>query len=128
MQILPSLFIAPSELGGRGVFTAAAISAGSLIEVSPVLVLSAKDCKRIHKTKLHDYYFIWGDEDQYGAIPLGYGCLYNHSYTPNAQYRPDFENDTLDFFALKNIPAGEEITVNYGGDPEDKNTVWFEVK
>lgn len=128
MQVLPSIYIAPSPLGGRGVFTSEDIPAGSIIEISPVIVLPAKDVAHIHATKLHDYYFIWGKKDKKCAIVLGYGSIYNHSYHPNAQYRADYNGKTLDFFALTDIKAGEEITVNYSGDPEGERRVWFEVK
>ena len=125
MQRIPSLFIAPSPLGGRGVFTAAPIAEGSLIEVCPVIALSGKDRGQIDRTGLYDYYFIWGEEDQQCAIALGYGSLYNHSFEPNAEYRADFDGLTLDFYALKDIEAGEEVTVNYNGDPDNKEKVWF---
>lgn len=125
MQVLPSIFVGPSHLGGRGVFTAADIPEGSLIEISPVIVLSDSDTSKIHKTKLHDYYFIWGKEDDQSAIILGYGSIYNHSFKPNAEYSPDFDNKTLQFYALKPIEAGDEITVNYNGDPSVQRKLWF---
>jgi SET domain-containing protein len=128
MQRLPSLYIAPSPLGGRGVFTAEAIPAGSLIEICPVIVLSKKDCEQIHKTCLYDYYFLWGEEDEACALALGYGSLYNHSFEPNAEYSPDFETDTFEFLALNDISPGEEITVNYNGDPEEQAPLWFSVR
>ena len=127
MQAIPSLYIAESELGGRGVFTAAGISKGSVIEVCPVIVLSKADRSHLDETELHEYYFIWGKKDEECAIILGYGSLYNHSYEPNAEYAPDFKSKTLDFFALRDIKPGEEITVNYSGDPEGHIKVWFEV-
>ncbi len=127
-QILSGIFVAPSPLGGRGVFTSEDIPEGSLIEISPVIVLPARDIPHIHATKLHDYYFIWGKKDRKCAIVLGYGSIYNHSYEPNAEYVPDYENKTLDFFALRDIKAGEEITVNYSGDPEGEKEVWFRVR
>ncbi len=128
MQVLPSIYVAPSPLGGRGVFTSKAIKEGTPIEISPVIVLPEKDVPHIKATKLHDYYFIWGKKDKKCAIILGYGSIYNHSYHPNAEYVPDFKGKTLDFFALHDIKAGEEITVNYSGDPEGENKFWFKVK
>ncbi|MCI5081129.1 MAG: SET domain-containing protein [Saprospiraceae bacterium] len=125
MQVLPSVFVGPSDLGGRGVFTAADIPAGSLIEISPVIVLSETDTGRIHKTKLHDYYFVWGKNDDQSAIILGYGSIYNHSFEPNAQYAPDFDGKTLQFYAIDKIEAGDEITVNYNGDPSVQRKLWF---
>lgn len=127
MQAIPSLYIAPSDLGGRGVFSAADIPAGSVIEVSPVITMPISERPHLDETALYDYYFIWGEEDDQLAIVLGYGSMYNHSYEPNAQYAPDYEGNTLDFYALRDIKAGEEITVNYNGDPSEHDELWFEV-
>ena len=56
---------------------------------------------------------------------LGYGMLLNHSYTPNATYDINFPNHTFDFFAYKDIKAGEEILINYNGDVDDNEPLWF---
>ena len=122
----PSVFIAPSELHGRGVFAAEPIEAGAIIEICPVLVLPPKDLTLIHKTALHDYYFLWGDAETDCGIVLGYGSIYNHSYEPNAEYTPDYVGDTLTIYAYKNIAAGDEITFNYNGNPESKTKIWFD--
>lgn len=73
MQRIPGLFISNSGTIGRGVFTAEFISSGSLIEICPVLVIPKGEVDAIHETELHDYYFIWGEEDEAAAIALGYG-------------------------------------------------------
>ena len=121
----PSLYIADSDLHGRGVFAAEAIDAGQLIEICPVIVLPEKDMALIHQTKLHDYYFLWGESEKDVGIIMGYGSLYNHSYQPNVEYIPDYEGNTLTFYCLKNIEAGEEIFVNYNGTPSDQTPLWF---
>lgn len=128
MQRIPSLFIAPSPLGGRGVFTAAPIPEGALIEICPVIALPGPDREFIDKTGLYDYYFLWGEDEGQCAVALGYGSLYNHSFEPNAEYRADFESLTLDFYALRDIGAGEEVTVNYNGDPARQEKLWFNAR
>ncbi len=128
MQRIPSIYIAPSALGGRGIFTSRDIVEGSILEICPVIVLPPEDIPLIHKTRLHDYYFLWGEKEDHCAIILGFGSFYNHSYRPNAEYFPDYEHLTMDFKAIKPIQAGEEITVNYGGDPNAEEKLWFEVK
>ena len=60
------------------------------------------------------------------ALALGYGSLYNHSYRPNARY-VDLGDRTKLFTAIWDIAAGEEITVNYNGEPGDETPVGFEV-
>ncbi|GAB4255122.1 MAG: SET domain-containing protein-lysine N-methyltransferase [Saprospiraceae bacterium] len=125
-QRLPFLFIAESPLHGRGVFTGEPLNEGDLIEICPVIVLPPEQLKTIHNSKLHDYYFLWGPEQDRPAIALGYGSIYNHSYEANANYRFDYDSETIDFYAVKAIAAGEEITVNYNGDPNDPKPVWFD--
>lgn len=122
MQI-PSLYSNASPLGGRGMFCAEDITANSVIEICPVVVVPANQMKQLKQTELYNYYFDWIDKA--GAIALGYGSLYNHSYTPNAEYEADFEFQTLTIYALEDIPAGSEILFNYNGDPTDKTKVWF---
>lgn len=122
---IPELYITESELHGRGVFTGVPIAAESLIEICPVLVLPAKDMEAIKSTALYDYYFDWGENNDQPALALGHGSIYNHSYEPNARYLADFEQQTLSFYALRDIEAGEEIRVNYLGLPGEKGKLWF---
>lgn len=103
---------------GRGVFATARISAGELIEQCPVVVLTdKKDRGRLRKTGLVNYYFLWGDTERRAAICLGWGAVYNHSFTPNARFEKVIEDCHMDFIALRAIEPGEEILVNYNGDP-----------
>jgi hypothetical protein len=126
MQRIEGIFFTSSKLGGRGVFTAVAIPEGSLIEICPVVVLTGHDLKLIHQTRLHDYYFLWGDEQDQCAIALGYGSLYNHSVHSNAHYEMNLDDETIEIYAVRDIEAGAEITVNYNGEPGDAARVWFE--
>ena len=107
---------------GRGVFARAPIAEREVIESVPVLVLSEED---MEQTELANYCFLWGQNTV--ALPLGYGALYNHSFTPNAEY-VDRSPRTKTFRALRNIAPGEEITINYNGTPDDDSPVGFEVR
>lgn len=125
MQRVTSLYIASSDQRGRGVFTAAPIRAGDIIEVCPVIVIPKRELPIIHKTLLHDYYFLWGEHLEDCAIALGYGSMYNHELHPNANFILDLENLTIDIEAIKDIEAGDEITLNYHGEPGDESALWF---
>lgn len=111
---------------GRGVFAFEPIEAGEVIEVCPVIWLNTKDLKALDGTTLYDYYFLWGKTGRQAAIALGYGSLYNHDYTPNATYDMYFDEKIIVVYALREIPAHEEITFNYNGSPDDQGKVWFE--
>lgn len=107
----------------RGVFATQAIKKGELLHRAPVLAYPNEEHQHIEKTHLADYAFEYGIGRS--AILLGYGMLFNHSYTPNATYEIDFDNQTFDFFAYTDIEAGEEILINYNGDVDDQDELWF---
>lgn len=108
---------------GRGVFATEDYDVGDLIEESQVLILSKEDTAKIDDTILFDYYFSW-DNNQ-AVLALGNGSLFNHSYSPNAKYLKKMDKSLIDFVAIKPIQKGEEILVNYNGDPESKEPLWF---
>src|SRR6202161_1034874 len=94
-MILPSLFIASTEGMGRGVFTSEDISKGTVIEVSPVIVMTGAERKLLDQTLLHDYIFEWGHDRKDCCMALGYIPLYNHSYRSNCEYEMDFEGQVI---------------------------------
>jgi uncharacterized protein len=111
---------------GRGIFATRDIMKDELLEVSPVIVFPKDEYKYLKKTKLIDYVFWWGTSYDDCALALGVGSLFNHSSTPNAIFKRKFKKGTIKFFAYTDIKAGEEIKINYNGDPDDKTPLWFE--
>lgn len=107
----------------RGIFAKESIKKGTLLHEAPVLIYPNEEHEHIEKTALADYAFEYGIGRS--AILLGYGMLFNHSYEPNATYEINFDNHTFDFFAYKDIEAGEEIFINYNGDVDDTDPLWF---
>ena len=108
------------EGAGRGVFAGERITKGTQIEQCPVIALGNPRARaRLRKTELVNYYFLWGDERLRVALCLGWGSIYNHSFAPNAYYEKHMEENRMDFYALRDIEPGEEITVNYNGAPND---------
>lgn len=110
---------------GRGVFANSNINKGEEIETAPIIILSFEELVDTKWNTLFDYYF-WMDD--FVALVLGYGSLYNHSDRPNAEYEIDKVNKFLTFKALRNIKKGEEICFNYRGKEKTKTPLWFEVK
>lgn len=123
MPIVPSDLIEVKRIPnkGRGVFARRDISAGTVIETAPVLVVSEQD---METTELAGHCFLWSKGKV--GLPLGYGALYNHSYEPNAEYI-DRAPQTKVYRALRDIVGGEEITINYNGSPHDTSPVGFDV-
>ncbi|OPA76849.1 SET domain-containing protein-lysine N-methyltransferase [Paenibacillus selenitireducens] len=107
----------------RGVFATCDIPKGALIHEAPVIPYPNEDHEFIEKTILDDYVYEYGVN--HSAVLLGYGSLFNHSYTPNAVYDINFDQHTFDFYAHTDIKAGEEILINYNGDVDCDDPLWF---
>ncbi len=107
---------------GRGVFASRNFKKGEIIETAPVIVLRTEDSALCEKTLLDTYLFGWTSNKD-GALVLGYGSLYNHSFHPNAIYEQDYKNKCMIYIAYKNIRKGDEILINYNKDPEDRNSI-----
>lgn len=127
-MVLPFLFIAPTEKMGRGVFTSSAIEKGTVVEISPVIVMTAEERKLLDKTLLHDYIFEWGGNKKQCCMALGYVPVYNHSYKSNCEYEMDFDNESISIKTVRYIKEGEELFINYNGDWNDSKPVWFDAK
>lgn len=122
------LFIQTTDGKGRGVFTNKKIPAGTVIEISPVIVMSAADKILLDKTALYNYIFEWGKEKNKCCMALGLIPVYNHSYKSNCEYFMDFEEETMLIKTVRTVKAGEELTINYNGDWNNGKKVWFETK
>jgi len=126
MYIDKRLFICDAGMKGRGVFTNKTIPENTIIEESPVIVLSPEDRKRIEETGLYYYIFEWGENTNYGAVALGYVSMYNHSSPSNCEYVMDYNKNTITIHTVKPIKRGEELTINYSAGWDDWQPVWFE--
>lgn len=127
-MIQPFLYVAFSGVLGRGVFTSSDIEAGTVVEISPVIVMTLEDRKLLDKTLLHDYIFEWGGANKQCCMALGYVPLYNHSYKSNCEYEMDYDNEMISIKTVRFIKEGEELFINYNGNWNDGKKVWFDTK
>ena len=112
-------------VSGRGVFAGENIRKGEIIEVAPILILEFTDFIDTKWNLLFEYFF-WMDD--FVALSLGYGSLYNHSINPNIEYRISKKEKTISFTAVRDIKKDEEILFNYKGSSNPKTPLWFERK
>lgn len=125
----PGLYILNDDEKGRGVYSVEDIPKGEIIELCPVIILEKEDMNLIHKTALHDYYFIWQMDKGSAALALGYGSLYNHADEANAEFSNDYETQMIKISAINDIPAHTEICIHYLSKQKLKGIkLWFEVK
>lgn len=119
------VFIAPSKIHGSGVFAATGIRKGEWIEVAPLLPVPASERDLLRGTSLHYSYFMTGDEGIPAVIGLGFAGLYNHACPAAASYEIRLKEKTIRFRAVRDIREGEEITINYHGEPGNPAPVQF---
>lgn len=110
-------------------FAAQQIKKGEVVEVCPLIIVPRSDMSNLKESILVTYFFYFGEKKDRLAVALGFGSIYNHSYTPNATYKIKAKEKTINFTAIKDIKKNEEITVNYNfRNPRNKNPLWFAVK
>ena len=117
MRINPptKIYVESSPIHGLGVFASEDINEGEILEVCPVIDMGMRFGDTSHI--LIDYRFNWpqgGSPWDKQVVSTGFALLYNHSNTPNAAWRSNLENNTFEFYSIKNIKAGEEVFVWYG--------------
>jgi len=105
-MLKPYLYLDKTADMGKGVFTREQIPKGTVIEISPVVVMSNEDRVHLDKTKLHDYIFEWGKKKDLCCMALGFVPMYNHSYKSNCEYFMDFEEETI---FIKTVKTGLTI-------------------
>jgi uncharacterized protein len=124
----PNIYVSTSGKHGRGLFTSVTLEADTVIEIAPVIVMPARDRPIIDQTLLHDYIFEWGKQKKRCCMALGYVPLYNHAYNSNCEYEMDFKKEIITIKTIRKIEKWEELFVNYNGDADNEEPVWFDKK
>jgi hypothetical protein len=125
---IPELYIGETNNKGRGVFTQLAIDEGTIVETAPVIVMTAAHRLLLDQTLLHDYIFEWQpDGAEMCCMALGWVPIYNHSYRSNCEYFMNYDDNTIQIQTVRAIAPGEELTINYNGDWNNEEKVWFDV-
>jgi hypothetical protein len=108
---------------GRGLAATRAFRRGEVLERAPVIVV-ARHLLQPHRGGLLDDYWFWWD-DEHNAFALGWAALYNHACPANTRFRLERAARLIVFEAVADIEPGEEVTINYHGEPDDPSPVWF---
>lgn len=113
---------------GRYIVATRDFRPGEIIESCPVLTLTPTERRHLEKTVMAYYIYPW-KSTRSASLVFGYGSLINHSFDPNADWKQNFKTQSMVYRAIKPIKKGEEITVNYNGEPDELTPIdWFEVK
>jgi uncharacterized protein len=109
------VFVAPSQVHGRGVYAAQSFQEGEVIEIAPAIRIETNPVCLDHTELKH---YVFGNDDEETLLALGYVSLYNHSIN-NQNARFDVHYDVVVVSATRHIDQGEELFVNYGWEKDD---------
>lgn len=112
----PAIFVAKSEIHRWGVFTDEDIKAFDVIQEAPYCTFPAKELKKSDIVVRYSYSSD-GVSDHVDECVIGFGFapLYNHDPENfNCAYELDVVNEVMRHYALCDIPAGSELTLDYG--------------
>ena len=104
-----------SDIHGWGVFAEQDFFPGDLVEACHYIAV-----EKSHNNFLdYSFGFRMKDprrevDDDYSALILGFGSIYNHSNLPHLTYIFDHPRHVINFYARRPIMRGEEIFIDYG--------------
>lgn len=118
----PHLHLKQTPTKGRGVFASQKIETGTILDVSPVLILDpVENTTHIERTSLYHYTYNWPLQTTAGAtvktqaVVFGLGSMFNHSnLRQNVVWQRDLEGEVIVYRALRDVDAGEELCISYG--------------
>ena len=114
----PKLTVRAVPGKGRCVFAAEDIPAGARVLSDPVIVVPGHESEFTDQCVVGRYIFQW-NEDGDICVVLGLGSLINHGLPENVSLHSNYEELTMDFVAITNIKAGEELVYDYGHESDE---------
>lgn len=124
----PTLHTSPVKIlstpdKGRGIYASQDLKPGTLIDISPVLLLNDAEYygggkegegKGVEGSCLRGYVFTWRGKEKGFALALGMGSLFNHSIVPNVSFELNRSAYTIQYKTFKSVKEGEELCIFYG--------------
>jgi SET domain-containing protein len=137
------LYLKPTPTKGRGVFCDHDLKKGTVLEVTPALILNEDATDHIDKTRLVNYTFTVGkltkslakkkklkDVSQASCVIMGLMSYCNHSEKPNAEILWEEKLGTVyhTLQVTRDIPKHTEICTSYGAGWFDDRKEMFSGK
>lgn len=124
------LFVAKSKLHGWGVFASRKIKKDEMIHVAPFRTLDLMTAvapaaplnsetegdvmvMKVMPKELQSDLF-QGRDGQERLLVLGFGSFFNHADEPSVGYKFDHNAGLCRYWALKDLPADQEVFISYG--------------
>lgn len=106
------LYIAESNIAGKGLFTSINIFEHQKILVISGEVIDEEECLR-REIEENNVYIFWNEHSYIDTLKTNKIKYINHSCKPNC-YVASRDENSLFLVALTNIQPNEELTIDYG--------------
>ncbi len=108
-----------SAIHGRGVFAAQNIASGAKFHTAHLLIFPVPQYDALQATVAAHYVFHVADDPDgsphtINGLAMSPMSFINHSKAANCSFVTDADAQTVSFTALRDIPSGEELTIDYG--------------
>ena len=106
--VSPKIRVKPSDIHGMGVFAVEPINKGEIVEVSHCVDVPYKQHNR--KSVMGKCFYDSNKAHSLWMV-LGFGMIYNHSFSPNVEFRKG--ENKMEYSTNKDVESGEELFVLY---------------
>lgn len=114
----PKLIVRAVPGKGRCVFAATDIPKGTLVLSDHIILVPGDESEHTDLTVVGRYVFQWNEEDDL-CVVLGPGSLINHGLPENVSLVSNYEQMMMEFYALTDIKAGDELVYDYGHEGDE---------
>jgi len=104
------MIVQRSNIHRWGVFAKDSIKKYEILEEFPYFKVPLEELNNAPSCVSYSYNL----DNEFSIIGMGFCGLYNHSFDPNVDYEIDKVNEVMRHYAIRDIDAGEELTLNYG--------------
>ena len=118
LYLNPNVYIASSEIHRWGIFTKKDIAQYDVIQESPYCTFPEEELHDSPTIERYAYAAEVSTEVDEMVLGFGFAPMFNHSTDPNCAYILDTVNEVMRHYAIRDIKAGEELLINYGGDDD----------
>jgi SET domain len=115
-----------SNQRGRGLYAIRDIEPHTTLHVAPTILVKQSEYDQFMRHTILEHYLFNAPAHGDKLMALGYGSLFNHSDTPNTDYRvvKQFRGAEAEYVILyrsgsRPIKSGEELCIYYG------SSLWF---
>ncbi len=116
LYLNPNVFIGRSDVHRWGLFTKQDIAQYDVIQESPYCTFSEDEVENAPTIERYTYASEPSSEVDEMILGFGFAPMFNHDPEANCAYILDTVNEVMRHYATRDIEAGEELLIDYGGD------------